>query len=116
MKANPEAQAALEKAVDNLAGADYEPVALLGVQVVAGANYCILCRVTPVVPDAEPTFALVYVYEGLDGTCELINVEDLDVAGGYDYDKAAQAVADAGEDAAGPAATGSAVTTAGSAA
>ena len=109
MKANPEAQAALEKAIAELNGADYEPIALIGTQVVAGTNYCILCRVTPVVPDAEPTYALAYVYEGLDGACELINTTDLDVAGGYDYDKAAQAVSDADEDAAeGSAAAGSA--------
>ena len=77
MEANPEAQAALEKALEGLVGASYEPVACLGKQVVAGTNYCLLCRITPVVPNAVPHFALVYVYQALDGSAELLQVQDL---------------------------------------
>jgi hypothetical protein len=46
--------AAFDKAAACLAGASYEPVAVLGKQVVAGMNYCLLCKVTATVPDAKP--------------------------------------------------------------
>ena len=69
----------LTKALAGMVGASYVPVANLGEQVVAGLNRCLLCQVTPVVPNAQPHFALVYVYEKLDGGAELTQVIDLDV-------------------------------------
>lgn len=69
----------LNKALESLDGADYEPVANLGTQVVAGLNRCLLCKITPVVPNAVPHYALVYVYEKLDGGAEISQVIDLDV-------------------------------------
>lgn len=72
-----EAQEALTKALDGFVGSSIEPVALLGTQVVAGINYCLLCRVTPVVPNAVPHYALVYVYAGVDGTAQLLEIQDL---------------------------------------
>lgn len=74
-----EMQARLDKALEGMAGASYLPVANLGTQVVAGLNRCLLCRVTPVVPDAQPHYALVYVYEDLQGGASLSQVIDLDV-------------------------------------
>lgn len=74
---NPEAKAAIEKALGVITGADYEPLALLGTQVVAGTNYCILCRVTYVVPDAQPGMQLVYVYEDLSGNAEITGMKEL---------------------------------------
>ena len=74
-----EIQTRLDKALEGLVGAAYVPVANLGEQVVAGLNRCLLCQVTPVVPDAKPHYALVYVYEKLDGGAELVDVIDLDV-------------------------------------
>ena len=44
---------------------------------VAGTNYCILCQITPVVPDATPAWALVYIYADLDGNAEITNVYEL---------------------------------------
>lgn len=76
---NPEAKAAFEKALEGLVGCAYEPVALIGSQVVAGTNYVILCRTTPVVPDAETVFSLVTVYEDLNGNAELKDVTDLNI-------------------------------------
>ena len=70
-------QAAFDKAVDSLVGAEYVPVALMSTQVVAGTNYCILCQITPVVPDATLTWALVYIYADLDGNAEITNVYEL---------------------------------------
>lgn len=72
-----DAQAAFDKAVEQLDGATYTPVALLSTQVVAGTNYCILCQITPVVPDPVPTWALVYIYADLQGKAEIMNVYEL---------------------------------------
>lgn len=68
---------AFSKAVEGLTGCVYEPVALLASQVVSGMNYCLLCRLTVVYPDAQPTYALVYVYQNIEGVCELARVEDI---------------------------------------
>ncbi len=68
------------KAVEGLVGSKFEPIALLGTQVVSGTNYCILCRVTPVVPDAQAHWTMVYVYAALDGSVELLGMEDLTLA------------------------------------
>ena len=75
-----EVQKAFDKALDGLVGALYVPVKLLAQQVVAGLNYCILCQITPVVPDASPTWALVYIYADLEGNATLSNVYDLYIA------------------------------------
>ena len=72
-----DAQAAFDKAVEQLDGATYTPVALLSTQVVAGTNYCILCQIIPVVPDPVPTWALVYIYADLQGNAEIMNVYEL---------------------------------------
>ena len=70
--------AALSKALEGLVGATYEPVADLATQVVAGTNRCILCKVSPVVQNPSAHYALVYVYEALDGSAELLQVIDFD--------------------------------------
>ena len=74
-----EARAALEKALTEFAGRKVEHVALLGTQVVAGINYAILCRVTPVVPDPVSAYAIAYVYAGVDGSCQLLEIDDIDL-------------------------------------
>lgn len=68
---------AFNKAIEGLEGCTYEPIALLASQVVAGMNYCLLCRLTVVYPDAQPAYALVYVYKSIEGACELARVEDI---------------------------------------
>lgn len=75
----PEAQAALDAALEGFTGSGIEAVALLGTQVVAGVNYCLLCKVTPVVPDAVGRYALVYVYQHLDGSAEITDIEDIEI-------------------------------------
>lgn len=72
-----DAQAAFDKALEGLDGAEYTPVTLLSTQVVAGMNYCTLCQITPVVPDATPSWALVYIYADLQGNAEITNVYEL---------------------------------------
>ena len=74
-----EMAAKLEKALEKNLGATYVPVANLGTQVVAGLNRCLLCQVTPVSPNGTPHYALIYVYEDLQGGATLTQVIDLDV-------------------------------------
>ena len=71
-------QDALTKAAEELTGCTYEPVTLLARQVVSGMNYCRLCRLTPVVPDAESTFALVYLYVDLENNASITRVADIE--------------------------------------
>ncbi|MBO4297885.1 MAG: hypothetical protein J5998_03725, partial [Clostridia bacterium] len=73
-----DAAAAFDKALEGFVGSNVTPVALLASQVVAGTNYCFLCSVTPVVPDAESHWALVYVYADLNGGAELMGFVDLE--------------------------------------
>ena len=76
----------IEKAQKDLAGASYTPVAYLATQVVAGKNHAVLCRVAPVVPDPVETYAVVILYEDLDGNVTISDVRDFG-AETYLYDK-----------------------------
>ena len=74
-----DAQAAFDAALKGLVGAQYTPVALMSTKADsgAGAHYCILCQITPVVPDASSTWALVYVDADGEGNAKIANVYDL---------------------------------------
>ena len=74
-----EAQAAFDKALDGLVGVSYQTVALLGTQLVSGTNYCLLCEAAVVYPDAKPYYAVVTVYENLEGEAEIRNIVALDL-------------------------------------
>ena len=71
-----EATAAFNKATEGFVGVDYVPVALLSTQTVAGTNYHILCEATTVYPGAEMHYAVVNVYESLEGNANIISVTD----------------------------------------
>ena len=71
-----EATAAFNKATEGLVGVDYVPVTLLCTQTVAGTNYRILCEATTVYPGAEMHYAVVNVYESLEGNANIISVTD----------------------------------------
>ena len=58
-------------------GSHPEPLAERASQPVAGMKYCLRCRLTVVYPDAQPTYALVYVYQNIEGACELARVDDI---------------------------------------
>ena len=74
-----DAQAAFDKVQGSLDDGAYAPVALMGSQVVAGMNYCILCQVTPK-DSSQPKWSLVYIYADLQGNAEVTNVYDLYIA------------------------------------
>ena len=67
----------MEKAMEGWTGASFTPIAYLGYQIVAGTNYAVLCRVTPVVLDPTDHFAVVYIYEDLEGNVTITEVVDL---------------------------------------
>ncbi len=75
-KVTDEVKELVKKATAELDGAEYTPVASLATQVVAGTNHLILCKKTIVVPDPVPTYALVTIYEDLQGNAELTDVID----------------------------------------
>lgn len=73
-----EAGAALDKALEGLVGVGYQPVALLATQVVAGTNYCILCKGTTVTAVPQPFYALVYVSEDLQHNASVMDIQRID--------------------------------------
>lgn len=79
-KIDDDAQKALDTALEGLVGMNYEPVALLGTQAVSGTNYAILCKGTPVTPDAVSALYVVTVYAGLDGKAEISSSAALNLA------------------------------------
>ena len=71
--------ALFEKAFEGMTGADYIPVAYVASQVVAGTNHLFLVRTAPVVQDPVETYALVSVYEDLDGNAEILEIIGSDI-------------------------------------
>lgn len=69
----------MAKATETLTGATYEPVAYIGSQLVAGMNHAILCKSSPSVEElgGASSYVLVYVYEDLDGNCEITDTVDI---------------------------------------
>ena len=63
--------ALFEKAFEGFVGVGYEPVAILSTQVVAGMNYCFLCRATTVTAQPVTYWAYVYIYADLEGNAEV---------------------------------------------
>ena len=59
----PELQEIFDQATEGLLGVNYTPVALIGTQVVAGMNYCFLCRETSDDAGSNPSWCLLYVWK-----------------------------------------------------
>ncbi len=60
-------RAVFDKATAALTGMTYVPVAYIASQAAAGTNHCVLCKIAATVPDAEETYALVYLHEDPNG-------------------------------------------------
>ncbi|MBQ7204150.1 MAG: hypothetical protein IJS03_09110 [Eubacterium sp.] len=69
-----------KKATAELTGVEYEPVAYVASQVVAGTNHCVLCKATATVPNAPTTYAFVYIYEDLKGNAEVSKIVSSEIA------------------------------------
>lgn len=67
-------QKAFDKASEGMTGVSYEPLALLGSQVVAGSNYAILCKATPVTAESVSALAVVIVYADLNDGAEVTSI------------------------------------------
>ena len=78
-KLTDQAQKAFDKAMEGLVGVRYTPVGLLGTQIVSGTNYCFLCEAAVVYPNAQPYYALVYVYETLRGEAKIAGIVTLNL-------------------------------------
>ena len=75
-----DAQAAFEKALENFAGSNIVPMALLGTQVVKGINYAILCHVTPMVYDPVSSTQVITIYSDPEGNAEISNLSVINPA------------------------------------
>ncbi|MGT2910839.1 hypothetical protein ACVR1I_03865 [Streptococcus cameli] len=76
-----ELQDSFDQATEGMTGADYQLIALLAEQVVAGTNSLILVEVSPSTEKPESTYELVELYQPLEGKAEIIathsfNLED----------------------------------------
>lgn len=77
-----ELKALFDKGTETLTGASYIPVAYLGSQVVAGTNHAFLCRAVTAYPgslETAPSYAMVYLYEDLNGQVSILSIADFDI-------------------------------------
>ena len=73
MKDNPDAMSAFEAAFPNGYNyTHYEPIALLGTQVVSGTNYLYLCKGTWTDYQENVSFVLLQIYQDLSGKSEVM--------------------------------------------
>ena len=75
-----EAREAFDKAMEELDGASYVPIAYLGSQVVAGTNYAYLCRTVILAADPIVKLTLVKVYSDLEGNASILDIADVNIA------------------------------------
>lgn len=81
-----DSQTALDKALESVTEAAYDPIALLARQVVSGMNYSILCKITPDDPDSASHLDVVTVYQDPDGNIEDMSIVPFDLADVTDLD------------------------------
>ena len=82
-----EVKAMFDKINETMTGAYYVPIAYLESQVVAGTNHLVLCKEIPSVnsADALGIYAIVTVYENLEGNAEITAVEHSSVTAPQPY-------------------------------
>ncbi|MCQ2421332.1 MAG: hypothetical protein MJ118_09365, partial [Clostridia bacterium] len=68
------AKAAFEKAMEGLLGVGYTPLACMGSQVVAGANYAILCTAKTVTAEPAAALAVVVVNAPVSGDAQILRI------------------------------------------
>ncbi len=70
-------QSAFMAVTGDMTGADYEPIAYLGSQIVNGINYRILAKQRLVIPGCEVRIVKMIIHEGTDGSARLESVSGL---------------------------------------
>lgn len=71
-----ELQKVFDKAVENITGVEYTAIAYLANQIVAGANYCILCQAKDVGQDTDARYVIMDIYEDPEHNAEITGVYD----------------------------------------
>jgi cytoskeletal protein RodZ len=71
--------AAFESATAGYMGASFEPIALLGTQIVSGTNYAFLCVQTVSAADDPYSLVVVTIYEDLHGNSEVLNIAPVEI-------------------------------------
>lgn len=66
---------AFEAATADYTGVGFEPIALLGIQVVAGVNYTVLCKAVTMTAEPQTGLCVVTIYAGVDGTNQITSVD-----------------------------------------
>lgn len=80
-KAIDEVQASIfMQAMSEVVGVNYEPVAVIGQQLVSGMNYAYLCKSSVVHPNASTEWTVVVIYQDLDGNATFKGAAPLDIA------------------------------------
>ena len=67
-------KAAIDEALKSKVSVTYEPIMIMGSQVVSGTNYAVLCKNV-----TSSEWTIVYVYKNLDGKGTLMNVATFDL-------------------------------------
>ena len=71
-----ELQKVFDKAVENITGVEYTAIACLANQIVAGANYCVLCQAKDVGQETEARYVIMDIYEDPEHNAEITGVYD----------------------------------------
>lgn len=79
-----EFKAIFNKATETLTGVEYTPVAYIASQTVAGRNHCVLCTAKATVPDSEPTYEIVFIYEDLNSNASITAIRKSDIPAAND--------------------------------
>ena len=77
---NEEIQKAWDKATETLTGMSYNPIAIVGKQLVAGTNYAIICYAKGSYEGAKEAIYLVTLYKDLNGNQEITYQTYIDLA------------------------------------
>ena len=68
-----------KKAIEKYTGAELEPIAYLGYQVVSGTNHMYLVKSTTTTKEAKTTFKVVIVYQNLKKEVEIKDIKDFNI-------------------------------------
>ena len=78
-KIDEDVQKAFDSAMEGLVGASYEPIVVLGSQVVSGTNYEVLCKETLADANGTEMLAVVILNVDLDGNSSILKIVEFDL-------------------------------------